>query len=238
MSEISKTADRALAILIELADAGSSTPQQMAKRMGMNRTVMQRLLTTLLARGFVTRAGGEYALDSRLRNLAAAVQPQLHHAAEQHCTALSAKTGETVVFHVLDDDAAIVLFEAVQVRRVSLQVRHDVGTRSSLTQSASGLAILGALDRAAVRRLLRAEPDAALAEKLAAVRETGYALTSDEFQEGVSGISVAVHRLGEVVGSIAILVPTSRVEDLEEYRKELGRTVERIEASLERSRHV
>ncbi|GAA1633755.1 IclR family transcriptional regulator [Georgenia ruanii] len=233
MSEISKTADKAIALLVELAEEGMATPQKLAARVKMNRTVVQRLLTTLVGRGFVTRVDGEYAVSPRLRRLAAAVQPELRRAAAPHAAALSAKTHETVVVQVLDGDTAVVIAEIVQPSSIALQARHTVGSRSPLTLSASGLAILAALDARDTERILRSadDEDGTLARRLEHIRQTGVATTSDELQEGVSGIAVALRREG-VVGSLAILAPTFRAGDLEKHQPHLIRAAARIERSL------
>lgn len=234
MSEISKTADKAIALLVELADGGMATPQRLSVRVGMNRTVVQRLLTTLVRRGFVTRVDGEYGLSPRLHRLAAAVQPELRRAAGPHAAALSAKTGETVVVQVLDGDTAVVLAEFVQHAGAALQARHAVGSRSPVTRSASGLAILAALDERDVERALRSVDDdaaGALRERVGRIRDAGVAATSDELQEGVSGMAVAIRRDG-LVGSIAILAPTSRAEGLQEHRERLVKAADRIQRNL------
>ncbi|HWH25118.1 MAG TPA: IclR family transcriptional regulator C-terminal domain-containing protein [Pseudolysinimonas sp.] len=232
MSEISKTADKALAILIELSDGGSATPQQLSQRMKVNRTVVQRLLMTLLLRGFVRRHGGEYALAPQMSRLAEAVQPELRQATRVQLSTLSKKFGETVVLQILDGDEAVVLAEKVPTSEMSLQVRHDVGSRSPIDSSASGLAILALLPEAVRDRLTRdGVIDARLHARLDEIRAAGFAQTSDELQTGVSGLAVPFV-MGEVVASIAILVPTLRAGSLLDLLPELQRHVARSEAKL------
>lgn len=234
MSEISQTADKALALLELLAELDDATPQQLSRDAGMNRTVVQRLLTTLLTRGFVTGSAGRYRLSPRIGRLAAAVQPRLRGIVVPVDADLSAATGETVVFSILDETSVVVLDEAVQHAPVAVRVRHEVGSRSPLPQNASGLAILAALDRPARRRLLgRLDHDGtALDERLATIERSGYALTSDELQDGVSGLAAAVVVEEDVVGSLAVLVPTARLADLERHRADLARAVARIVEAL------
>lgn len=232
MTEISKTADKAVSILCQLAEMEVATPQQLAVRTGVNRTVAQRLLTTLLARDFVTRQDGEYAPAYRVRQLAEMVQPRLRRAVEPQANQLSANTGETVVFQILDGKDLIVLIEATQMRDVSLHVRHEVASRSPIAQSASGLVILAAVTSNEVSSLLRGEPGEALRHRLEGVRADGFARTSNELQQGVSGLAAAVRDGETVVGSLAILVPTARAGELDGYRTDLERTIGRIERAL------
>ena len=97
MTEISKTADKALAILAELARSGPSSPQQLSQSLGINRTVAQRLLMTLLSRDFVARTGGEYSLSPHVRRLADSVLPELRATIRRIDEGLAATTGETVL---------------------------------------------------------------------------------------------------------------------------------------------
>lgn len=236
MTETSKTAEKALAILQELSDGDPATPQQIALRMGVNRTVVQRLLTTLLYRGFVTRSDGEYSLAPRVRTLAAAVLPELQRAVRSPIVVLSKKTRETIVFQVLDGSSVVVVDEAVHVRGIALHVRQEVGSRSPITLSASGLAILAWLERSASARLLRSSTDtesaATITTTLAEIREAGFAVTTNELRLGVSGLACPVLRDDLVIGSVAILVPTSRASNLDGYRSDLARTAAAIANAL------
>lgn len=230
--EISRTADKALMVMEQLAVVGTATPQQLAVSLGMNRSVAQRLLATLLTRGFVLRTEGEYALTHLVRQLAEDVQTPLRSVVEPQAAQLSSATGETVVFQILDGDELVVLIEATQRRGVSLNVRHQVGSRSRPAQSASGLAILAALSPARVRAILGGTDADETAERIRCVANTGFARTSNELQRGVSGLASAVRDPQGVVGSLAILAPSSRASTLDELRDELAHVVKSIEHAL------
>lgn len=235
--EISKTADKALVILSELSELGTATPQRLASRTGINKSVVQRLLATLFARGFVTRLNGEYSLAHRLRSLARGVQPRLRPIAERCTGELSTSITETVVFQILDGTRVVVLAESPRSEAGQLHVRHEVGAHSLVTQTASGLAVLAALPSSEAMRLLRAvsegdDHEARVSQKLREIAQTGLARTSDELQEGVSGMAVAVRWNGEVVGSLAVLVPSERTTDLDAYVVALRDAVESVERAL------
>jgi DNA-binding IclR family transcriptional regulator len=233
MSQISKTADKALAALQALGAGDPLTPAQLSLRIGENRTVSQRLLTTLLERGFVARDHGAYTLSAKVRSLADAVQPTLRNAVSPHVSSLSKETGETVVFQIRDGGQAVVLEQHFQNESVALQVRHDIGSRSPLEQTANGLAILSALSAAQAKTLLSGlSSGSSVAAALDEVRATGFARTSEGLQVGVSGMAVAVHRDGQVVGSVAILVPSFREDSLENYQAQLLRAAKLIEETL------
>lgn len=230
--EISKTADKALLILIALGEESPATPLELSRRTGMNRTVTQRLLMTLALRGFVTGTDGRYTLASRIRTIADAVQPELRRVVDAHADELAAQLHETVVVQVLDGDAVVVLHESRPATRFALQARHEVASRSPLDMSASGQAILAWMDDASRERVLRGSPTPELLERLNEVRESGFATTSDTLQSGVSGLAVAISRNGRTLGSIAVVVPTVRIEVLDGHRVALQRTARRIEREL------
>lgn len=234
MSEFSQTADNAIAILVELGEFGWATPQKLAIRMATNRTVVQRLLTTLLNRGFVIRQDGEYALSWRVRQLADGVQARLRHAAATHMAVLSARTRETVVLQVIDGDDVVVLHEVAYSSDVRLQVRHEVGARSPLTQSASGLAILAGVNEKHLGRVLRSRDDlSALLPRLEQIRQIGIAFTSDELQQGVSGIATLLSRNeDEPHASLAVIAPTSRTDELRRHTGSLLRAAKEIERAI------
>ncbi|QXJ21128.1 IclR family transcriptional regulator [Actinomadura graeca] len=216
MTEIAQTADHALRILEELGEAGPLGPTELAQRLGLNRTVVHRLLKTLAARGFVSRQDNLYRPGPALARLAETIQPDLRAVAGPVMDRVAEASGETVVLHSLDGHEAVVLDQAVATRHV-VQVSHRIGARHPLTVGASGRAILAFLPADAVARILKAEEEPAPVEKsLATVRRRGYAQSHDELQLGVHGIAVPLRAAdGTAFASLAILVPTSRTHDLE-----------------------
>lgn len=209
--EISKTADHALAILVSLGEDQPCTPAQLARAMGLNRTVVHRLLATLHQRGFVLRQGDGYVLGTALLRLAEHVQPALASHGRAVATQLSSQVGETVVIHAQDGNEAVVLLQAVSTRNV-VRVEHEIGSRHSLAQGASGRAILAFLDQRFITSVVDevAEPQV-VERQLEGVRRLGYALSHDELQHGVHGIAVPVFSGTDVaVASLAVLVPTNR----------------------------
>lgn len=233
--EQSKTAAKILDVLVEMSDGESTTPQMLAARLKMNRTVTQRLLTTLLARGFVRKNAGNYVLAPRVRTLADAVMPRLRAAVEPAVIGLSSKVGETVVFQVRDGIDVVVLAEECPRRSVSVQVRHEVGSKSPIEASASGLAILAASAPEIVERMAaEIDPPHDLLDRVAEFARTGFATSTGDLQAGVSGLAVSVGSPHAVVGSLAILVPSARVAELDGHRRDLLDYARRIEAVLSR----
>ncbi len=232
MSEVSKTADKLLAVLFELRDGKYASPQQISSRVQLNRTVTQRLLTTLLARGYVVRRDGAYALSRRIATLADAVQRPVRAIVDPVVEDLSRQLGETVVFQILDGADAVVLSESYQQRSTSLQARHEIGSRGLATANATGLAALAALAPARLGRHLADTGDDVLRERLGEIAQAGFAITSGELQAGISGIAVGVCFTNDSVGGLGIIVPSSHADALFSYRGPLERAARSIESTL------
>lgn len=232
MAEISKTADQALAVLIELSEKGPMNVVSLARSLQLNRTVVHRLVSTLHQRGFIMRHSGGYALAPLLVRMAGRVQPELRAAATLVMRELAESTGETVVLHVADGGDAVVLEQVVGTRHV-IRVEHRTGSRHPLTSGASGRALLAFMDEAAIRRILKKAAGAdALWPQLENVREVGYSLSHDELQHGVHGLAVPLRDHDQTVSSLALLVPTTRASAIADHLPALNSAARRIEASL------
>lgn len=231
MAEISKTADQALAVLVEVSENGPVNAADLARSLQLNRTVVHRLLSTLHQRGFIIRQSAGYTLAPLLVRMAERVQPDLRAAAAPVMEDLTRATGETVVLHTADGDDAVVLQQVVGSRHV-VRVEHRTGSRHPLTKGASGRALLAFMDEAAISRILKKAAGAdALRRQLESVRQLGYSVSHDELQQGVHGIAVPLRDHHRVVASLAVLVPATRASDLAGYLPALKDAASRIEAS-------
>jgi DNA-binding IclR family transcriptional regulator len=233
MPEISKTADQALAALIELSESGPMTAAELSRAMGVNRTIVHRLLTTLHRRGFVIRHSGGYVPGPLLVAMASRVEPELRAAAAAVMTELASDSGETVVMHVIDGSEAVVLEQVVGTRHV-VRVEHRIGSRHPLIKGASGRALLAfTSDSVAARAREEADDPAALAQQLDAVRELGYSITHDELQQDVYGVAVPVlDNNDRLVSSLAVLIPSTRAATIAEHIPALRKAATEIGTSM------
>lgn len=232
VAEISKTADQALAALLELSESGPMTAAELSRSLGLNRTVVHRLLTTLHQRGFIVRHNGGYAAGALLVRIAERVEPELRAAAADVMRGLSAETGETVVMHIADGTDAVVLDQVVGTRHV-VRVEHRIGSRHPLAMGASGRALLAFLDESLINRLVSADNSRRLKQQLNRIRELGHSLSHDELQNGVYGLAVPIlDHESNGIASLAILVPRTRSEGLTEYLPSLTEAAARIGTSL------
>lgn len=208
------------------------TAAEIARSLGLGRTVVHRLLATLQQRGYVIRHGDTYSPGPVVVRIARRVQPSLRAAAADIMRDLANTTGETVVLHIRDGEDAVVLEQVVGTTHV-VRVEHEVGSRHPLRDGASGRAILAFLDDRSVKRALRGDDDPeATRALLEEVRDVGYAQSHDELQQGVAGLAAPVRSDDGSIASLAILAPTPRADHMLAHASMLRATADALTASL------
>ncbi len=233
MAEISQTADRALTVLIELGDRGPASPAELARALGLSRTIVHRLLTTLMYRGFVVRHADGYVPSVLVSKIAGQVHTQLRHAALPVMERLADETGETLNVHIPDGEQTVILDEVVAAAGL-IRVERRLGSRYSLTSGAGGQAILACLDAPAAERMVRGADDAdGLRCQLDIVRNLGYARSQEDFDSGVAELAVPVRDpTGRAVASLALVVPSMRASAIEQHAAALIDGAEQIGRQL------
>jgi IclR family transcriptional regulator, KDG regulon repressor len=235
MAEISKTADQALAVLLELSERGPATPAEVARNLNLNRTVVHRLLSTLHRRGFIIRQQDGYVPGAILVRIANGIQPALRSQGRAVMLDLVESVGETLVMHIPDGDDAVVLEQVVAEDNV-VRVEHRIGSRHRLVMGASGRAILAFMPGVADRIVRKEANGEALQRQLDSVRQVGYALSHDELQQGVHGLAVPVLSGNQTaVASLAVLVPTTRASGLAQHIDVLVEGAARLAANIDGS---
>ncbi|MCF8587446.1 IclR family transcriptional regulator [Gordonia liuliyuniae] len=218
---ISSTVDQALRLLLHLTDSPDQTPADLARDLDMNRTTVHRLLATLHGRGFVTRVGGAavYSIGPTVLRMAESVGPDIrtvaHHVVEQ----LSEKTSETALLFVPEFSGRrpqAIAVDQVETRAHVVRVEFTVGHRIPLHQGAAAQAILAhAAPDVVEAALSNADDPDAVRAALARTRERGYSATHDELLLDVAGIAAPVlDSAGHPLGSVSIVAPSSRAEQL------------------------
>ena len=206
------------------AEAGVSVAE-LCQALGIEKSIASRLLSTLVASGYVVRVGDSdrFELSLRLVTLAFSVsdrlgfpgvcQPVLHR--------LSEETGELAQLAAVERDRLVFVANAQGTQR--LAIVPTIGRDVVLHATASGKAWLASLATeqavAAVlhegltevtpRTITRLET---LLEELERVRQQGYATVEGEFTEGVNAIAVAFgqQRFQHAVGAIVLSAPSTR----------------------------
>ncbi len=242
---------RGLRLLEALSELGWSTPGQLARHTGIDRTTTYRLLATLAEHGYVARRDedGAVALSARLGLLAANLREEDlgTQAAAPHLLALTAEIVWPADFATFSAGEIVIRFSTHGSSAMSFH-RAMVGKRRPLLRSALGQAILSALEPATLAQTCDAlarsgGPDAAdlsdtarVQRILATVRARGYAAAEGTVDPSVSAIALPV-RAGpnRVVGAANVIFfrkVMTTAEAAERFLPRLRACVDRIEADL------
>jgi DNA-binding IclR family transcriptional regulator len=185
-AETSQTLDRGLRVLGVLAAApGGLTVTELAGRLGVNRTVVYRLVSTLEQHALVRKDGrGRLHVGLGVLHLASAVQPVLRDLAVPVLRELAERGGATAHLTVADGEEALAL-AVVEPSWTDFHVSYRVGSRHPLQQGAAGKAIL----------LGREEPEPGHA----------YEVTEGELQSGARGLAAPVRGVEGLEASVGIV---------------------------------
>lgn len=182
--ETSQTLDRGLRALEELAEAPAGlTVTELADRLGVNRTIVYRLLATLELHGLARRdAAGRARLGIGVLSLARRVQPLLRDAAAIPLRRLAEEVGATAHLTVVDGTEALAV-AVVEPTWTDYHVAYRVGSRHALDRGAAGRAIV-------------------------AYRESGvttYVVTHGELQSGAYGIAAPLVDVPGIEASVGVI---------------------------------
>jgi len=213
--------ERAFAVL-GVVSSGPIGVTEVADRVRLPKSTVARLLASLAREGAVEQVPGDtrYRLGPRVATLATASSPErlLVAAAHPELVALAASLGEAAGLSVRDGRSVRYVDQASVDHEV--QVRDWTGTRAPLHAVSSGFVFLAHLPDAdvgayAVGGLEALTPHtltgpAALRQRLADVRRTGYAWVRDEFADGISSVAAPVSVAGSVVAAVHVHGPSYR----------------------------
>ena len=231
---------RAASVLRSLKDqnAGLSLAQ-IAERVGLPRSTVQRIVGTLQAERFVISAqpGRGIRLGPELSALASAARIDIVEVLHPYLLDLAKKTSETIDLAVLRSRKMVFIHQIPSAHR--LRAVSSVGEAFPLTTTANGKACLAKLTDQNVLGFLSQEQPAlfadearrqAFAGEIRMVRETGIAFDRDEHTVGISAIGMAFHdNLGNLY-AISIPTPSPRFASSEPaIEAELRAVMARIE---------
>ncbi len=242
-AETSQTLDRGLRVLKLLADTDHGlTVTELAAKLGVNRTVVYRLLATLEQHSLVRRdLGGRARVGLGVLGLAHQVHPLLREAALPALRSLAEDIGATAHLTLVDGTEALAV-AVVEPTWTDYHVAYRTGFRHPLERGAAGRAILAGRGLRPAADGLGWEPinDDEFAEvsRLAASRagaasETGdpadapdralgtggvahqvrYVITSGELEAGASGAAAPLVGVPGVEGSVGVVMLAESVPE-------------------------
>jgi DNA-binding IclR family transcriptional regulator len=195
-AETSQTLDRGLRVLKLLADTDHGlTVTELSTKLGVNRTVVYRLLATLEQHALVRRdLGGRARVGLGVLRLGRQVHPLVREAALPALRALAEDIGATAHLTLVDGAEALAV-AVVEPTWTDYHVAYRAGFRHPLDRGAAGRAILSA----------RQGP--------VGERELGYTLTHGELEAGASGAAAPLIGVTGVEGSVGVVMLADSVPE-------------------------
>jgi DNA-binding IclR family transcriptional regulator len=196
----------------------------LAKRLGLAKSTVHRLASTLLEQGMLEQnpADGKYHLGLALFELGTMVRRKMDFTVEARpfLRTLMEKTGETVHLAILDHDS--ILYVITHESKQALRMGSKVGTRAPVHSTAVGKVLLASqpeeeIERIVARGLPQSTPGTiveakALRRELALVKAQGHAVDDEESEIGLRAIAAPIRNYsGDVVAAISIAGPVHRM---------------------------
>ena len=198
---------------------------QIASRVNLPRSTVQRIVSALSAERLVVASANEggLRLGPEIQSLAMAAKRNITQAIRPVLTHLSRTTGETVDLAELQGDQLVFIDQVEGSHR--LRTVSAVGEVFPLTDTANGKAVLALMSSENATRFIeqeladvppsRRQPSDVLRE-IDVVREQGYSLDCDEHTIGISAVGAAFTDHPGTLYAISIPVPSQRFAEQKE----------------------
>jgi IclR family transcriptional regulator, mhp operon transcriptional activator len=242
--------ERGLALLEAMGEFGWLGPTELARRTGIDRATVYRLLSTLVHAGYVVHRSrdAKYFLSSKIRSLALSIQEQ-----DARALLVSQPLRELVDEIKWPSDFAVlaagqlVIVDSNHLFTTLTFYRSVFGQTRPVLRTSLGRAILAAmsdaeLDEALETIVLAGGPDANdVADRakvrsiVAETRQRGFALASGEAADNVSAIALPVISKGRVAGAINVIFfrKSFSVENAIRYLEPLRCCIKKVETAFD-----
>jgi IclR family transcriptional regulator, KDG regulon repressor len=227
--ESSQTLARGLKLLDLVANGNEGVAvRDLVEKMGLPRSIVQRLLYTLEAEGYLERHPSQvgYRLAIKLWTLgcAAIQRGGVREIARPFLEQIANSTNEVTKLGILDGDEVVYLDKVDCDRAVRAFV--PIGGRAPAHAVATGKAILAFLPGAPKQR-------EELAAEFKQIRKRGFAVNRGEWEEGVSAIAAPIFEgQGRAIASIGVVLPSTRFTTAK--ASALGRQIAAAAAEISR----
>ena len=218
---------------------------ELARRLGLPKSTVQRSLATLADLGWIRPDGREltrWTLGERARTLSEKIDDvgRLRDAALPVLGQLNSETLETIHLAVLES-RTVRLIERLDSKH-PLRLVKPIGSRSPLHASSNGKSLLAHLPEAEIEAYLAVglapvtactitDPEVLRAE-LKSIRERGYAIADEELTEGTISVAACIRTSdgARPIAAISISGPSVRMR---EHRRDYGQKVAQAAAQIE-----
>jgi len=230
---------RAADILAALAeDTGGMSLGQIARRVQLPRSTVQRIVSALGSEGFVATDSGSAGirLGPQIQTLAQASTRDTRDRLRPLMQGIAEATGETVDLAVLDGGKMLFIDQIVGSQR--LRTVSSIGERFPLTTTANGKAALSCLDPTQAAKLIIAEfetdgrrgaPLTDLLKEIDAIRAGDLATDENEHTEGICAAGFAITDPDGDIFALSVPVPSTRYHRI---KPDLQATLQKWRATL------
>lgn len=230
-----RTIERAFRIVAVLQQLNGAGPAELAVHMDIPKSTAYDYLRTLESTGYVVHENGEYhvgyrflAVGSRLKH-----RNRLFHVAKPELEKLASETGELSNVAIEEDGDCVILHHVEGTQSLDLGIYS--GLRLPIHSHATGKAILAHLSEKDTREIVDPEGLERITEhtvtntehltaELETIREEGHAVDWDQQVIGMGVVAVPILVDNVVLGSVAIVCPTDRLQN-QTYRDNLRQKV-------------
>lgn len=192
----SQTLSRGLSVLKSLAQMPEGgTAHQLATVTGLERTVVHRLLNTLVAAGFAEHcAGGTYRLGPEARALAGQATQSIIDFVQVRLQILADDHAGTAMLCMAERDAIVAVAAAVPANAES-HLAYRRGSRHPIDRGAGAWAIL------AGRRPAPDDPPS-----VRTVRDRGWVIGHGEVEPGAHAVAAPISRCGDTLDACVMFI--------------------------------
>jgi DNA-binding IclR family transcriptional regulator len=207
---------RAAAVMRAMKGSAGMSLGQIAERVDLPRSTVQRIVAALQAERLVisTKGGAGIRLGPELHALAEAAQFNVVDLMKPHLQRLSTQCEETVDLSVLREGKMIFIDQIQGMQR--LRAVSAVGEAFPLATTANGRACLALMDEDEAQRLLRAEVPVKRTKHVIAmlpdIRRSGLAFDEDEHTPGISAVGISFFDPKGDLYAVSVPIPTSRFQ--------------------------
>lgn len=200
-----QSVERAMLVLETIADVGGEVRLiDLTAQLGLNKSTLHGLLSTLASMGYVDRNGTKYRLGLRLRAITQPIadeDAQLREAFRPALLSIYERTGMNSYLAVPSGTSDYLCLDVLRTP-VSAQQKQKINT--GLINTAIGKVFL-AYDKELLRSIRKAGPlPTVLEQELDSVNLQGYALDLEEAETGLNCVALPLRRHGKVVAALSV----------------------------------
>lgn len=219
-----RTTARSFDIIETLRELDGARLTEISAHLDLPDSTVHNHLRTLVQRGYVVRNDNTYRVSLRFLEIGeyARSRRKICEVAKPEIDKLAAEIDESASLLVEEDGRGVYVYDAQGDTSIPLDTHP--GKHVALHATALGKAVLAYLPESRVEEIFERRGLPArtaktitdreeLATELEAIRETGYAVDSEERVRGVRCVAVAIkNENGQVIGAVSVSGPASRID--------------------------